>query len=251
MPASVRRRRMSELRRCRARRPRCGRPASGRSPAITSPSSCWPLPSTPATPRISPARTVERQTVERAHAAIVHGDEALRPRARPRPARRCRRLDARSPRRGRPSAGPARAAWCRRSSSSAVTLPCAHHRDAVGDLHHLLELVGDEQDRVAGVAQLPEAVEKAIRSRPARGRSSVRRGSGSRRCDRAPSGSRPAGACPWAASRLGAVGSTSKPKPRLSSAMRLAWRRDRALQPRPSPSTMFSVTVSEFTSMKC
>ena len=41
-------------------------------------------------------------------------------------------------------------------SSEVTTLPSSEHRDLVGDLHHLGELVGDEDDRIALIAELDE-----------------------------------------------------------------------------------------------
>src|SRR3989304_5484091 len=40
--------------------------------------------------------------------------------------------------------------------------PAAKHRDPVGDLENLVELVADEHDRLARVAQLPQVAEQLL-----------------------------------------------------------------------------------------
>ena len=71
-------------------------------------------------------------------------------------------------------------------------LAAPEHRDPVRDLEHLVQLVADEDDRLAVCRQ---AARRSRRARPppaASARPSARRGSGSRRPGTAPSGSRPA-----------------------------------------------------------
>ena len=119
----------------------------GRTPAIVSASSRWPLPATPATATISPARTVSDTPFTAGGAAVAVGPEVLDLEHR-------RRLVG-----WRAASGWAVSkSWPIMSDASdcGVALGGAHggdaparaqDRDAVGDRHHLVQLVGDEDHR--------------------------------------------------------------------------------------------------------
>ena len=129
-------------------------------PLITSSSSDWPLPETPAMPTISPARTLK---------------ETLSTRAMPFSSFQVRFLTSSTASPG--FAGPfsTRSSTRRPTISSASSstlvslvsrgrhhLAAAHDRDAVGDGHDLAQLVGDEDDGLALVAQRAEDAEQVI-----------------------------------------------------------------------------------------
>ena len=191
-------------RRARARRaPATSRPPSAmraaarraRSPAIASISSVCPLPSTPAMPRISPARDLEatrrrprsarrapatvrsRTRAPRTASALATGAGVARAGTRRARVAASRRGRARAPRRARPS--PARSS---RGVVSAVRHARRPSRPAritviVSEIvDHLVELVRDEHDRAARVAQRRAARATARAPRAARAPPSARRG---------------------------------------------------------------------------
>ena len=136
-------------------------PSTLRRPAIASISSVWPLPSTPAMPTISPARTSNETSADLLERAVVVDRAALRPE------QRLRRLagalvdpqqhlaadhQARQALLGRP---------CRRQRLD--LLAAAQHRDPVGDLEHLVQLVADEDDRLALLGQAAHDREQLLR----------------------------------------------------------------------------------------
>ena len=137
-------------------------PLSGcRRPVIASISSLWPLPSTPAMPTISPARTA---------------NDTSRTAGSPRSSFTCRSRTS-------SSTSPASAGFLStRSSTSRPTiilaspssvapsrgtvsifLPAPQHRDPVGDLEHLVQLVADEDDRRAALLQALDDSEQLAR----------------------------------------------------------------------------------------
>ena len=87
----------------------------------------------------------------------------------------------------------------------------AQHGHAVGDRHHLVELVRDEQDRAPLGGEPSHDGEQPVALAAASAPRSARRGSGCARRDRAPSGSRRAGARRPRARRPSASGSTCRP----------------------------------------
>ena len=115
-------------------------------PAIASTSSCWPLPSTPASATISPART-SSDAAHRLQPAVVAHVQVLDARASARPACAASLSTRRST--SRPTIIRARLSSVAPSFGHRVDpLAAPQHRDAVGDLEHLVELVADEDDRV-------------------------------------------------------------------------------------------------------
>ena len=135
-----------------------------------------PLPSTPGDAQHFACPQIAAETVERANTAIVRWrraigleDDRLRPAASLRP-RSCLDLDHHV------AADHAAREFLRiRVLRHRLRryLAVAHHGDPVGDLHYLLELVGDEEDSVAGFAQcLADAHEE--RSDFARGQHACR-----------------------------------------------------------------------------
>ena len=132
------------------------------------------------------AHLLEPAVVE--HVEVVELERDLARRA---PAS-CRRAGAP---RGRPSSARATSSVAPSRGTVSIRLAAAEDGDPVGDLEHLVQLVADEDDRLS-----PRAVQRFGRSRRARpppaasAPRSARRGSGCRRCGRAPSGSRRAAA---------------------------------------------------------
>ena len=133
-------------------------------------SSDWPLPATPAMPTISPARTEKLTSLTRGDAEIVGDDEVLDLEQDLAGIGRAL-FDAAAGRGGRPSARPVRSgevsAVCQRLDHRAL----AHDRHLVGDRHDLAQLVGDEDDGLALVAQRAEDAEQVV----GLGRASARR----------------------------------------------------------------------------
>ena len=136
-------------------RPTIGLPSSviepwlaGRSPAITSASSVWPLPATPAMPTISPARTSKRHTGAAPAAGGRRAPTGRAPRAPVSPLRRLARPPVEADRAadhhlhelGFLQAG-------RRTRRYLLAVPQHGHR--VGHLHHLFEMMRDEDHRHA------------------------------------------------------------------------------------------------------
>ena len=154
-----------------AGRPACRCPCLRRSPApdvglampaITSSSSDWPLPATPAMPTISPARTSKRHIVDARRCPcssftgeVLHLEHRPR-RAWPGPSPRA------AARGGRPSARPVPRRWCSAVSRVATISPRRMTETRVGDRHDLAQLVGDEDDGLALVAQRAEDAEQMI-----------------------------------------------------------------------------------------
>ena len=133
-------------------------------------------------------------------------------------------------------------------------LAAAHHRDRVGDRHDLAQLVGDQDDRLALVAQHAQGCGRDGRPRPASARRSARRGSGSRRRDTGPSGSRRAAAARPGSSSIERVRIDVEAvvRSRAASARRAPAATPLASSAPPSaPSMTFSSTVKLSTSMKC
>ena len=252
MPASKApaRRRSSAACRRRGSIPAC----AGRTPAIVSASSRWPLPATPATATISPARTSARHP--------------SRPRRRGRPAPRGPRPRAPRAPASRPFAGrcAVSTSWPIMSDASdcavapavgtvAIALPGSQHGDPVGDRHHLVQLVRDEDDRPALGGDLPQRQEQRVRlfGREHGGRLvededacvlvegvedldalllADRRAATRARADRPAGGSARRAARTWLSTARGSM-------------------RKRRPAPRLSPSTRFSATVNRSTSRKC
>ena len=164
-----------------------------RRPAIASISSAWPLPSTPGDPTISPARTSrdKPRTTSRPRSSWTTRSATWSSGSPGLAGRLVDRQDdlAADHELGElASVAPAR-------GLGADRLAAAQHRDPVGDVEHLVELVGDEDDRRA---LRGEAAQDRRRARWPPGASaprSARPGSGCRRRGRAPSGSRRAAAC--------------------------------------------------------
>ena len=122
---------------------------------IASASSRWPLPSTPAMPTISPARTSRSTPFELAAARSPSTCRTGSPIS-------TLGFSSRN-RTGRPTII---------SASLALVVPAGsaspdhaappQHRDAVGDVEDLVELVADEHDRLAGLAQASEVLEQLL-----------------------------------------------------------------------------------------
>ena len=123
---------------------------------MASASSDWPLPSTPATPRISPPRT-DRLT---SSSARVPSSRATRQRL-DRAAARARRRRTAAARGGAaqlaPDHGARQLGGARRRAdrAQATTSPRRMTVTRVGERQHLVELVGDEHDRLAVVDAAP------------------------------------------------------------------------------------------------
>ena len=166
--------------------------ATGRRPLSASISSVWPLPSMPAMPTISPARTSN----ETSRTFSTHG---RRTPADPRPSGAPRRgcaacLSTRSST-SRPTISRARLSSVAPSRVDRLDLlPAAEDGDPVRDLQHLVELVGDEDDRFALVGKAADDLRRAPSPPAASAPPSARRGRGCRRRGRGPSGSRRAAA---------------------------------------------------------
>ncbi len=123
-------------------------------------SSVWPLPSTPAIPTISPPRTSKRHVVDLLQPPVVVDGQPFDPE------QRLLRLagalfdpqqhlsadhQARQTLFGRPR--------CRQRLD---LLAAAQHRDPVGDLGHLVQLVADEDDRLPLLGQAPHDREELL-----------------------------------------------------------------------------------------
>ena len=127
----------------------------------------------------------------------------------------------------------------------------AHHRHPVGDRHHLLELVGDEEDGLAAGLEAAQQIEEGI---DLDRRQHARRLVQDENVGVAVEQLQDLDRCcmPIGRRQVGSAGSTSKPKDLLSSAsLRRCPSRSSASPPPSSPSTTFSATVSGPTSMKC
>ena len=122
---------------------------------IASASSRWPLPSTPATPTISPRADLEREPVEAPALEIVDAAGRLSPGST------CGLLEAEQDGAAHHHLGELGFVRLRRRGLAHDGAP-SQHRDAVGDREHLVELVADEHDRLAGVTQLPQVVEQVL-----------------------------------------------------------------------------------------
>ena len=168
-----------------------------------------------------------------------------------------RRFDARSRvvrRTSRPTMPAAISAGVVRRCEAVDGLAGAHHRDRVGDRHHFVEPVRDEDHGAAGVAQTLAAPPRAPSLRAATAPRSARRGRESSRRDTASSGSRRAaprrrtGRRPCAIRSIdeARLAAPSFARPRCARVMSSCMPRVGSV-----PSTMFSATVSVGTSMKC
>ena len=133
---------------------------SGRMPASASSSSDWPLPATPATPRISPSRRRERDPVDADDSPVVAHHEIAR--LERDPARMRRALvdleDHLAPDHGVGELG--RRGVRRFESGDDLAAP--HHRHAVGQVHDLAQLVGDEDDGLVLALQHAQHLEQLI-----------------------------------------------------------------------------------------
>ena len=164
----------------------------GRSPVITSSSSRCPLPSTPAIADDLAGVHDQIDAAQGRQPAIVRRLDIAQHQPRLAPSGRVGRdgafeLAADHQPSERPSVD--RAGGHGRDQPAA-----AQHRDAIGEAQHLVELVADEDDRAA-IGREARAERPEARPPPAASaRRSARRGSGSRRLDRALSGSRRAAA---------------------------------------------------------
>ena len=152
---------------CRTDRPTSCLPSSVTEPSTwswrprsASVSSVWPLPWTPATASTSPARDAEADAVE-----------VDRGRARRR-TRRSWTTSASSPRlgaslwtissTGRPTMSAASSALRGGRLGLADDRAAADHRDPVGDRADLAQLVGDEDDRLAGLLELAHDLHQLV-----------------------------------------------------------------------------------------
>ena len=164
----------------RSMRPTCGT----RMPAIASTSSVWPLPSTPAMPTISPARTASerprtasRPRSSRTHRSLHREHRLAGVRRRPRDVEQHLAADHQLG-----EAALARALAVDRRD----LLAAPQHRDAVGDLEHLVQLVRDQDDRRAAARRARAARRTARRPPAGSAPRSARRGSARARRGRAP-----------------------------------------------------------------
>ena len=129
-----------------------------RSPVSASTSSVCPLPCTPAMPTTSPARTVRSTPSTASSRALVHGGKpGDLSSARAGLGRLLVHLEG--DRAADHHLGQLRLGR-RLRVALADHLAGAQHVDAVGDLDHLVQLVGDEHQRLAGVAQRPHDAEE-------------------------------------------------------------------------------------------
>ena len=124
------------------------RPVHARSPVMTSASSDWPLPATPAMPTISPARTSSDTSRSAGRplsltAPTSSSRQHHRARARRLPLECLEHLPADH------QPGQLGRVWPARSDAGRGHPALAQHGDAVGDRQHLVELVADEDDRLA------------------------------------------------------------------------------------------------------
>ena len=132
-----------------------------RRPVSASISSVWPLPSTPAMPTISPPRTSKETSLHLRDLAVVDDRQALDLEQRL-GRRRVALVDpeqhlaadhqARQPFLGRARGG-----------QGLDLLAAPEHGDPVGDLGHLVQLVADEDDRLALVGQALDDREQLLR----------------------------------------------------------------------------------------
>ena len=137
------------------------RPRSGRRPMIASTSSVCPLPCTPAMPSTSPART-SRSTPSTARmpAVVVDHDQAGDLRAPSRPARPGSSSTSRLTLRPTISAASSSSRGVGVGGADGPAAP--DHRDPVGDGLDLAQLVGDEDDRLAGSASAAHDREQLV-----------------------------------------------------------------------------------------
>ena len=119
------------------------------SPVSASTSSVCPLPCTPAMPTTSPSRTVKSTPSTAISSRSSRTREVAAPRAARRPGLAGVSSTPEAHRRARPSSRRARLRVAVFGSRSPTTLPRAQHADAVGDLQHFVQLVGDEHQRLA------------------------------------------------------------------------------------------------------
>jgi hypothetical protein len=226
-------------------------PASAaRRPVSTSTSSVWPFPSMPAIPTISPART-SRSTPSRIGLCLT-GWRSRRPRASSRTSRaRGALVDAQQHLAADHHRGQAAGVGVG-PRDGADHASVAHHAHAVADLHHLVELVRDEHDRVPLRGVAAQELEQAA--------GLLRRQDGGglvhdQDAGVAEQGLEDLDLLLQADRQLvdAASGSRSKPKRSISSRALRRAARCRAPVPRrgSAPSTRFSATVSVSTSMKC
>ena len=138
----------ARVRERRARRRGSCRCSRLRRPAIASISSVWPFPSTPAMPTISPARTVEARRRAPSRCRGRRGRGGPRPRAATSPG--CAGGFSTRSSTSRPTIARASDVLGRALARHGLDLLAApQHGDPVGDLEHLVQLVADEDDRLA------------------------------------------------------------------------------------------------------
>ena len=140
----------------RSTRPRRGR----RNPESTSISSAWPFPSTPQIPRISPRRSSRFTPLSAACPWLPCSVEIL---GNQHGLARVRRwaVDAQRDRAADHHLGQLRRGRLRGFARADRPAP-ANHRHPVADRRHLAQLVGDEDDRVATLAQPVEDVVELV-----------------------------------------------------------------------------------------
>ncbi len=145
-----------------SRVPSSTRPAvGGRSPQMHSASSLCPFPSTPATPRISPRRRTNDTPRSAGRPRSFKADSpSTRRTGSPCPSRSCATRNVTS----RPTMARASAAGRRvRPGDRLHHVAAAEDGDRVADRHDLVELVGDEDHRVAVGAQPTDDREQGLR----------------------------------------------------------------------------------------
>ena len=133
----------------------------GRMPARASSNSVWPLPVTPAMPTISPARTWNDTPLHPRHAAIVD-DVEIRHVEHDGAGMGRRLVDPQQHPAAHHQLGQVLGAGVggiQRLHHGAL----AHDRDAVGDRHDLAQLVGDQDDGLALLAEALEHDEQLVR----------------------------------------------------------------------------------------
>ena len=223
-----------------------------RSPTTASTSSSCPLPATPAMPKISPARTSKRDVAHDLVPAVVAdgevGDAQHRLRRMALAAVDGQLHVATDHQLGQ-------VVLVRLAGNAAADhLAAADDGDPVGDLQHLVQLVADEDDRVALRLRACAGRRRSPSSPGASAPPLARPGPAPARCGRGPSGSRRAAASRPTASRPACPGRSPSRTGRPSSLMRcLEAARSRKTRPAigSSPSRMFSATDRTGTSMKC
>ena len=144
-----------------ARRPARCPPTAARMPEIVSASSRWPLPATPAIADDLAGAHAQRDVAQRIAAAIAVRADGPRRRARPLAAW-LRALLPRAASTSRPTISAASDRGVASATSTVATVsPAAKHRHAVGDRHHLVELVRDEDH---GLARRPPSTRSVSNS---------------------------------------------------------------------------------------